>query len=647
MFFYLYKNKMSEIKIYLLDAPKDIYEKIFKEKGNDIEKNYGKIETKKYKNKSLSKSMEWIGYIYPKLSDDNIKDIFSDLLESFEKSTNKKNIIIKFGINYLKPLMKLSNSFTTDNPFMLFNFNENDKLESNFFDKFKYPQYVSYIKDKYDQKNSELNLHKIISYIWEKDCYYNERGNTSCNYTPANLLYKPSKGFIFFNILLIGESRAGKSTFINRMMNKYVTYETGKFESATQDITYYEFCWQDYIGESKTNELITNGYGVIRILDTPGIVKTENLDSSSKIIEAIEKEFKNGIHLIYFFMKGQSNIEQSIEILNYIKKKNSEKKSNEFKIPIIFIKNGEDLIDGGSGEVLFQELKKVLTNHDLLDLYDSFGKNEKELSKKKIDIIFDDEEEEDENNNYQSYIDGNIIQIHLPTGKNLNNLFLISKKYFIKNNGLILDDKLDDEYIAMQKNAETLVKLYIKENLEKKSLNKNEKNLYKKLYNECNEFVINLQNKASILFDLEILKVKSKPTISKALFNILSFISVWGMYNIALYFIVLPFLYLSAKAYMNNIISNIASSFGFNEKDIYHYGLDKYIFRDEFLEDISKNKEKSIEKIKKFFEDIIYYIGPIQCALKSRETIIQIKEIFENLSNKKDDEWNKFKVTKI
>ena len=171
-------------------------------------------------------------------------------------------------------------------------------------------------------------------------------------------------------------------------------------------------------------------------------------------------------------------------------------------------------------------------------------------------------------------------------------------------------------------------------------MNKNEKNLYKKLYNECNEFVINLQNKASILFDLEILKVKSKPTISKALFYIVYFISMYDIFFV-------PLLYLYKKVYMNNIISNITSSFGFNEKDIYHYGLDKYIFRDESLEDILKNKEKSIEKIKKFFEDIIYYIGPIQCALKSRETIIQIKEIFENLSNKKDDEWNKFKVTKI
>ena len=279
---------MTEIKIHLFDVPKEIYEKIFKEKGEDIEKNYGKIEIKKYKNESLSNNMEWIGYIYPKLSNANIKAIFSDLLESLEKSTNKKNIIIKFGNSYLKPFMKLSNSFTTDNPFILYIFNENDKLDNNFFDQFKYPQYVSYIKDKYDETKPELNLHKIISYIWEKDCYYNERGNASCNYSPANLLYKPSNGFIFFNILLIGESRAGKSTFINRMLNKYVTYETGKFESATQDITCYELSWRDFIEEGETIELIKNGYGVIRIFDTPGIVKTENLDASSKIIKTIE-----------------------------------------------------------------------------------------------------------------------------------------------------------------------------------------------------------------------------------------------------------------------------------------------------------------------------------------------------------------------
>ena len=179
-------------------------------------------------------------------------------------------------------------------------------------------------------------------------------------------------------------------------------------------------------------------------------------------------------------------------------------------------------------------------------------------------------------------------------------------------------------------------------------MNKDEKTLYKKLYEECNKFVIKLQNNASILYDLEILKVKSKPLVSKTFISIFNFINRTFAFGYPLLFLInLPLLYLSIKVYSNSLISNVASSFGFSEKDIYHYELDKYIFNGKFIEDISGNKEKSIEKIKKFFEDIIYYTGPIQCALKSREAIIQTKEIFEKLSNKKDDEWNKFKVTKI
>ena len=65
--------------------------------------------------------------------------------------------------------------------------------------------------------------------------------------------------------------------------------------------------------------------------------------------------------MIYFFLKGQSNIEQSINILKYIKNKNIEREKNKaYKVPIIFIKNGEDLVKGGNGNVLFQELKNSL-----------------------------------------------------------------------------------------------------------------------------------------------------------------------------------------------------------------------------------------------------------------------------------------------
>ena len=95
---------------------------------------------------------------------------------------------------------------------------------------------------------------------------------------------------------------------------------------------------------------------------------------------------------------------------------------------------------------------------------------------------------------------------------------------------------------------------------------------------------------------------------------------------------------LCVDKYRKNIISQIALSFGFSEEDIYFYGLDKYIFSEKFLKDVSdKDYKKSEGKIQSFFKDIIYYIGPIQCALKARDALFQINEIFEKLSNKKDD----------
>ena len=86
------------------------------------------------------------------------------------------------------------------------------------------------------------------------------------------------------------------------MFNKYVTYETGKYESATQEITYYEFSFPDIQEEKENNKLIKNGYGLIRILDSPGLVLTKDLDASSKIIDKLYKEIDN-IHMIYFFSK--------------------------------------------------------------------------------------------------------------------------------------------------------------------------------------------------------------------------------------------------------------------------------------------------------------------------------------------------------
>ena len=620
---------MSDTIIHLFEDSQNIFESIFKEKREVIEKSYGKIETRAFKENKMQR-MNWLGKKYPKLLDNNITNIFNDLIESIKQSTNKKNIIIKFGNNYLKPFRKMINAIEIDHPFVLFIFSEEDNVENDFFDKFKYPQFISYIKDKYDENNPDLNLHKILSFIWEKDCYYNERGNIECKYSPANLLYKPSRGFIFCNILLLGESRAGKSTFINRLFNKYVTYETGKYESATQEITYYEFGLQDIQDKKKDNRLLKNGYGLIGILDTPGLVLTKDLDYSNKIKKKLEKIFDN-IHMIYFFLKGQSNLEQCIEVLKYINNKNLEReKNNNYKVPIIFIKNGEDLQFNGNGQPFFQELKNVLKKADLMNLYDPTGN--KNIGEKK-EIDFFDEDEEDILNDYQNYIDGNLIQIHLLNGKNINKIFLKSKEYLLRNNNIILEGRLDNCYNVMKKNANLLIKLYIKQKLEKKSLTKDEKALYEKLYEECNAFSIKLQEKVSLLFDLDILKVKKDRRYLKIIAALLYETIILADYA-----------YLLKSSYS---ISKIALNFGFSEEDLKLYGLDKYIFTEEFLKELSNNKEESNEKIKKFFENIIYYIGPIQCAIKTRDAIFQINELFEKLSKKKDEEWIKFKVEKI
>ena len=161
-----------------------------------------------------------------------------------------------------------------------------------------------------------------------------------------------------------------------------------------------------------------------------------------------------------------------------------------------------------------------------------------------------------------------------------------------------------------------------------------------KLYKECNEFALKLRTSSgNILYDLDILKVKTNPTIFLVI-GIISYFFYVFIFPLIIYI-------LCMDTYKKNLISKIALNFGFSEEDIYFYGLDKYIYSDEFLKGLSDNKEKSIGKIKSFFENLIYYIGPIQCALKARDALFQIDQIFDKLSKKKDEEWNKFKVERI
>ena len=145
-----------------------------------------------------------------------------------------------------------------------------------------------------------------------------------------------------------------------------------------------------------------------------------------------------------------------------------------------------------------------------MDLYDPLEENNNnKKSNSKINFLSDDEEDENLND-YHNYIDGNIIQVHIPTGKNLNKLFLISKNYIFKNNNIILEGKLNDEYEIMEKNTNSLIKIYIKEKILKKHLTKKDQDLFSKLSNDGKNFAHKLQKSGNILYDLEILNIKTK-----------------------------------------------------------------------------------------------------------------------------------------
>ena len=168
---------------------------------------------------------------------------------------------------------------------------------------------------------------RIISSLWEYDCYYNEKGNKICRYTPDNIFKSLEIDLSFYsiNILLTGKSRAGKSTFINYLSNKLIALESSAKDSVTQYLTEY------YLYINNNNNKMENT--AIKLIDTPGIVPN-NINKSKDFLEKLlnnkENNMNKQIHFIlFFFMEGES-LEGIDEVFNIL---------NNCNIPVLFIIN--------------------------------------------------------------------------------------------------------------------------------------------------------------------------------------------------------------------------------------------------------------------------------------------------------------------
>ena len=107
------------------------------------------------------------------------------------------------------------------------------------------------------------------------------------------------------NIVVIGLSRAGKSTLCNTLINKYEALESSALETVTTAVNEYS---NDYF----------------HVFDTPGIIKNEELGDTSKIVIGLIKKLlkkvddsKDDIHIIFFVLKYMSNLDEAFPVLEF------------------------------------------------------------------------------------------------------------------------------------------------------------------------------------------------------------------------------------------------------------------------------------------------------------------------------------------
>ena len=188
--------------------------------------------------------------------------------------------------------------------------------------------------DNKEMSNEDLNIKIISSLLWELDCYFKEKGNINCRYSPENIFndLENNNSLFTLNILVAGLARVGKSTFINLISRKLSALESDLAVYVTKNISDYYI----YKNDNKQD------HAAIKLIDTPGLVKNKTdkdyKDKENKIKELIKNEKKSidkRIHFIFFILLKDSKIQ--INDSNNVKEIFQE--LNNAKVPVFFIIN--------------------------------------------------------------------------------------------------------------------------------------------------------------------------------------------------------------------------------------------------------------------------------------------------------------------
>ena len=339
----LFNNNMNEedinnlcLKIHILGSGERmqyIINNMFKEEVSDINLKNKFNVTKQFK----TTQFHWIAHVYESglLKEELCKELENEIKEDRKIKENEKiilknQVILCFGNENTELISSFFKKFRKSN--IIFITETECKISEN-MDK-RYGKNIIYKGlDNKEMSNEDLNI-KIISLLWELDCYFKEKGNLKCRYTPEKIFngLENDNSLFTLNILVAGLSRVGKSTFINLISRKLSALESDLAVSVTKNISDY------YIYKNDNKE----GHAAIKLIDTPGLVKNKSdkdyKDKENKIKELIRNEnksFDKRIHFIFFILLKDSKIQ--INDSNNVKEIFHE--LNKSKVPVFFIIN--------------------------------------------------------------------------------------------------------------------------------------------------------------------------------------------------------------------------------------------------------------------------------------------------------------------
>ena len=528
---------------------------------------------------------------------------------------NRNYVIIKFGTHNIECLLKLFNDKVSRVYLPQIAIVTDEKINDEYSDILYDNRFITIIHE--NKNNKKVTISNIITYLWERENYYNERGNTLNEYSPSKIIDINDEINSFINILVLGISRAGKSTLINLLSRKLVSLESPDVESVTQNINEYVLERTITDGEKKFGKI------GIKLIDTPGLKTKKDgkkMDFIKMVIELIKKKMKecedskDDIHLIYFVFRNENNnLEDLTQFFKFLQNLNKERiAKNKKKIPIIFIGN-EDV-----GKTGIDALCKFLKKKGLKDLIDNMD-NKKE----KIDFSkYTKTTEEEPKNKINDFskktttkkLKNNIIEVNLVADKKkhkyiygLDTLLQTTLYYLKKNNPFNNFDKLEKMNENIQKYILKLNKdiKFTKEE-EKDFINSKEniKNIILELSEE--NFLLNqLKNTDDII-------LKSRPGAMQCLYGCMAAGFAAGLIPIPL--VDLPILYslYTIMVIRMGYIYHITIS-EFPTKDLIKliFGIDAKISKkeDDKLNTAANVCEKGIEATKVVGNAAVYKVG--------------------------------------